>query len=391
MQELLLEPSTDVNPRSDYSKPIKVWNTCIKDTDFKRCSIKDNGVKSKIRKILLTGISQKVLGNCIVEFIAKLKSNQYILSDLPTDFLTFENFLFVSTDEFDSFNFNNRYSHIELTSESFCYDILNKDFEKYRKSFSKDRSISSSVSNIYDDILFKKVGDDNWKIQRIMELLSQINMEYLETHNLFFNNDEITKYFENLRVVSNDFFKFLNHYDTQIGIGYYFITERPFKLFQLLRDFLKENYSKGNFTILFIKSDYFKNQFKDFLLKNNFMDVPFNKRFSKLEYRRIAKEANRLYFGDVVGTIPFDIFLSSFDKKAKEIKSTENVVEENAPIGAFVGRKKQLTSKYSEKDKVIFRYNRMILMRDGMNTFIHGSSSSFWDDVDLSVLKNKID
>lgn len=311
-QESLLE----TRKKTNYQKIYDAWNEISGIRKVQKNKI------SLIKKNILH-LKKKISIEDIIKSFEVFSESNVSIFNIDKNFLTLNNFLKVNYDDFQEINFNNRYEYIGLNSESLCLDCLSGEINKYKKAKKrikpKNQQIVPSINSgeKYFLLTSGKVGDHNWKLQRFSELLSQVYLEYLQNKDNFsFENPE-DNYLDNVLKTAQSFLKFIEYNDTKINLSkiksYYYISERPFRLFPILRRFLRETY-EDNFVLSWVKSMVFRKQFKKFLIDNNYFGELKDNRFPRNEYRKIAKDTNRLFFGNILDTPEFKAFIKRKDK-----------------------------------------------------------------------------
>ena len=414
----------ETSESDDFRTITSEWNKIsgVKKVIFSKKNTKLNIIKQKIQRIKKQITSEDILKSLQV-FNEIQTSGNSKLFDLEKKFLTLDNFLFINYDEFNEINYNNRYKYINLNSESLCLDCLSKDILKYNRSnktkkskFNKPKLNSkipdnNNFNDKYFQLVSEQVGDYNWKLQRTTELLSQVYLEYLQNKDEFsFENlDEF--YLDNVFQSAKLFLKFIEYKDSKIHISkikpYYFISERPFKLFPVLRKFLEETYPEGNFVLSWIKSGVFRKQFITFLKNNKYYGDLKDIRFSRKEYRKIAKKTNRLYFGNIINTSEFKEFVKQKDKPIEpkqnqdsefnlegfstlEIKELLCQQQYDEMYGTTTAKslylkikrsknKRKIHNKIKNREKEIIRYNWNKIVKGGVDTKVFSPCHYSWE------------
>ena len=412
-----------------FGQFISEWNKIpgIKKTINSKKNKKLNVIKRNILKLKKKITSKDILDSIKIFSEIQDAGNNKIF-DLDIKFITLNNFLHVDYDEFEEMNYNNRLDYIGLNSESLCLDCLSGDINKYKKGkkskFKKVQGSSSTsvvanenFNDKYFQLISKEVGDYNWKLQRTSELLSQVYLEYLQNKDVFSFNNSDEYYLDNLLQTSKLFLKFIEYKDSKIHISklkpYYYISERPFKLFPVLRRFLEETYPDGNFVLPWMKSAVFRKQLIKFLKDNNYYGELGNVRFSRKEYRKIAKKTNRLYFGNIVDTNEFKKFVKKQDRsdssedneinednetesqfnfkgfsrsEIKEVLSRQQYDElygssTATELYSRIKKSKNRSSSFSaakERERAIIRYNWEKIVKNGVDTRVFAPCHYTW-------------
>ena len=430
-QTLSVNDKTSDNKDLEFNTIVKEWNQIsgIKKFNKSKRNKDFNKTKKNILKIKKNISYKNILES--IEIFKGLSGNSKLFN-LDRKFLTLKNFLYIDYNEFDEINHNNRFDYLRLTSESFCMDCLSSEILKYNiKSNikSKQPSVNKSkfspptnkfidYSNDYLRLSPNSVGDKYWKTQRACELLSQVYLEYLEKHDNFSFNNLEENYINNLLSLSKNFLKFIEYNDDKIFIiksnkkPYYFLSERIFKLFPVLRKFLEEVYPKGNFVLAWIKSSFFRKQLKQYLEENGFYNKKIeDSRFSRKDYRDIAKKANRLYFGNIINTPEFKDFLQEKDKVVEENseqtdefdfsgfsrEEIKNILAEklyddlyntNKAEEIYLNSKKMKSIKKSktnlkERERCIIRFNWKKIIEGGIDTRVFPPCHIVWNSKEI--------
>jgi len=345
-----------------FGQFISEWNKIpgIKKTINSKKNKKLNVIKRNILKLKKKITSKDILDSIKIFSEIQDAGNNKIF-DLDIKFITLNNFLHVDYDEFEEMNYNNRLDYIGLNSESLCLDCLSGDINKYKKGKkSKFKKVQGSSST-------SVVANENF-------------------------NDKI--HISKLK-------------------PYYYISERPFKLFPVLRRFLEETYPDGNFVLPWMKSAVFRKQLIKFLKDNNYYGELGNVRFSRKEYRKIAKKTNRLYFGNIVDTNEFKKFVKKQDRsdssedneinednetesqfnfkgfsrsEIKEVLSRQQYDElygssTATELYSRIKKSKNRSSSFSaakERERAIIRYNWEKIVKNGVDTRVFAPCHYTW-------------